>query len=175
MPDEYYDRYFPNLKKLGYKRTSEPEYYNCIAYAASDTIRKWWPDNFPPGSKDYWPLPVSDAPDESIESFLAGFATIGYSKCHNGSYEAGYEKVSFYAVGKEVRHAARQMHDGTWRSKLGPDEDIEHTLEGLEGWFYGNIVAFAKRPIQGYVPVAKRWSIRSALASMASYFRFPRS
>jgi hypothetical protein len=34
------------------------------------------------------------------------------------------------------------------------DEDIEHTLEGLEGRCYGNIAAFLKRRISGTpVPV----------------------
>jgi len=32
----------PNLRKLGFKRTSEPAYYNCIAYAVGDFKTKWW-------------------------------------------------------------------------------------------------------------------------------------
>ena len=147
MPEAYYDRYFPALKRLGFTRTSEAEYYNCIAYAAGDIERRWWPDQFPPGSRDYWPLPLTNPPDERVETFIAEFATQGYVPCENARHEPGYEKVAYYAEGETVRHAAKQHEDGAWRSKLGPDEDIEHTLEGLEGWFYGRVVAILRRPI----------------------------
>lgn len=152
MPAEYYDHYFPALKGRG-RQTSDPEYYNCIAYAADDLQRKWWPDSFPPGSRDYWPLPVNNPPDERIEIFLEGFATLGYLPCEDGKFVPGFEKVAFYADGGIVRHAAKQQPDGTWRSKLGPDEDIEHPLDGLEGWFYGYVAAYLKRPCQGIVPL----------------------
>jgi hypothetical protein len=42
MAEELYDRDFPELKKLGYKRDSEPAYYNCVALAVGDMRRKWW-------------------------------------------------------------------------------------------------------------------------------------
>jgi hypothetical protein len=39
--------------------------------------------------------------------------------------------------------------DGSWTSKLGPDDDIEHpTPESLAGGAYGNVVRTLKRPIK---------------------------
>ena len=47
----------------------------------------------------------------------------------------------------EWTHAARQLADGWWTSKLGPAEDIRHrTPQALAGDQYGQVVAFMKRP-----------------------------
>ena len=170
MPESYYDRYFPRLRSLGIRETSQPDGYNCIAYAAGDVTRFWWPGEYPPFSPDYWP---ADAPNElTVEAFRLAFATIGYTPCQDGTWEKGYEKIAIYASEGEVRHAARQQPNGTWRSKLGPDEDIEHTLDGLEGWFYGHVVAFVKRPVAGYGPPPTKHSfIRRMRARIANAIR----
>src|SRR6266700_6331151 len=127
MAEQLYDADFPNLRKLGFRRTSEPGYYNCIAYVVGDFARKWWPADYPPfWSIDYWP---SNAPkEESLEAFVAALATVGYAPSDNADAEPGFEKAALYALGGIVKHAALQQADGTWRSKLGSDEDIEHTL-----------------------------------------------
>ncbi len=157
MAEELYDRDFPNLKRLGYRRTSDPHYSNCIAYAAGDGVRKWWPGEYPPRSGDYWP-PGVPWDNESLDVFFQAFATLGYVPCPGGEWEPGYEKVAFYVLRGDVQHAAKQQLDGTWRSKLGGDEDIEHTLEGLEGPAYGNVAGFVRRPVPGYAPPApKGW------------------
>jgi len=45
-------------------------------------------------------------------------------------------------------HAARQLPDGKWTSKLGQLEDITHgTTDVIEGGDYGEVVQFMKRPI----------------------------
>src|SRR5947209_19920089 len=106
MPDAYYDQHFPNLRRLGFSRTSEPDCYNCVAYAAGDTRRFWWPGDYPPRSRDYWPLGVPNEP--TMEAFIQAFATIGYAPCGSGEFEPGYEKVAIYAQGDEVRHTATQ-------------------------------------------------------------------
>lgn len=148
MPEEYYDRHFPNLKREGFRRTSEPAYYNCIAYAVGDLQRKWWPGEYHPDwSDDYWPDGVLQ--QETLPAFLMAFATVGYEPCADGGLEPGFEKIAIYAhESGVVRHAAKQQEDGVWRSKLGEDEDIEHTLNGLVGPFYGHVVAYLKRPRQ---------------------------
>jgi hypothetical protein len=43
-------------------------------------------------------------------------------------------------------HAARQLDNGRWTSKLGELEDIEHSLRDLEGAAYGTVVQVMKRP-----------------------------
>lgn len=132
MPEQFYDRDFPDLRVLGYERTSEPHWHNCIAYAAGDFERKWWPDDFPPNSGCYWPLTVTDR-SSTLEGFIEAFRTLGSERCGDGSWEPDFEKVAFYSIRGEVQHAAKQQSDGTWRSKLNEGEDIRHTLAGLEG------------------------------------------
>lgn len=73
------------------------------------------------------------AKEETLEAFSEAFAIKGFVRCSDGKVELGFEKIAVYALGSEIRHAAKQMKDGSWRSKLGPDEDIEHILAGLEG------------------------------------------
>jgi hypothetical protein len=145
MAEELYDVDFPNLRSRGFRRTSEPAYYNCIAYVVGDFKRKWWPGEYPPfWSVDFWP---ADAPkEETLEAFVLAHASARFEPSPDGSLEIGVEKVAIYALQGIVKHAALQQDDGTWRSKLGSDEDIEHTLDGLEGPTYGKVVAYLKRP-----------------------------
>jgi hypothetical protein len=144
MAEELYDIDFPNLRILGFKRTSEPAYYNCIAYAVGDFKRKWWPGDYSPfWSVDYWPKDIQK--EETVGAFTLALATVGYSVCNNADPESGIEKIAIYALNGVVKHAALQQEDGTWRSKLGSDEDIDHTLDGLEGPAYGNVVAYLYR------------------------------
>ena len=42
---------FPNLASEGFETVGQAsELYNCIAYAAGDTTKWWWPDGI-----NYWP------------------------------------------------------------------------------------------------------------------------
>jgi hypothetical protein len=55
-------------------------------------------------------------------------------------------KVAIYASGGELTHAARQLPDGQWTSKLGDLEDIEHdTLEALKCEEYGKPVLIMRK------------------------------
>jgi hypothetical protein len=146
MPEEYYDRDFPNLKKLGFRRTSDPAYYNCLAYAVGDLQRRWWPGEYHPfWSDDYWPAGAPN--EETLAAFILALATVQYVPCPDGIREEGVEKIAIYALENGIiKHVALQQVDGTWRSKLGPHEDIEHTLEGLAGPCYGKVAAYLKRP-----------------------------
>ncbi len=101
-------------------------------------------------SLDYWPPGIPDEP--TVPAFTQAFATKGFVPCDDGTPEHGYEKIALYALRGEVTHAAIQRENGKWQSKLGEDEDIEHPLDGLEGPFYGSVVAFFKRPIGGDAP-----------------------
>jgi hypothetical protein len=59
--------------------------------------------------------------------------------------ESGFEKIALYALEGHPKHAARQLPDGAWSSKLGKYIDIAHSLNGLEGTVYGQVVGFLKR------------------------------
>lgn len=82
---------------------------------------------------------------ETLEAFYLAFESLGYTRCADGNLEAGFEKVAFYALAGQPKHAARQLGDGTWTSKLGKYIDISHTLAGVEGKIYGKVVGFLKR------------------------------
>ena len=68
-----------------------------------------------------------------------------FFQCETSDLEEGFDKIALYALEDTVRHAAKQIDGARWQSKLGPDEDISHTLPGLEGPKYGKVVAFFKR------------------------------
>ena len=133
---------FPKLQNARWHLTSpqDPE-YNGIAWAAGVTDQRWWPSlpDF------FWPPGVTQA--DTVASFEQAFATLGYAACSDGAPEAAMEKVAIYAgANGEPKHAARQLPNGKWTSKLGPEQDIEHHLHGLEGQLYGSPVRFMKRP-----------------------------
>lgn len=121
--------------------------YNCIAWAASDTNRWWWPDD-PEIGDGYWPEGVPR--EVAIPAFIAAFQTLGYRQCDNELLEAGFEKIAIYAdeVSDEPTHAARQLSDGKWTSKFGDYEDVRHVnLACLEGPLYGRVALYMKRGV----------------------------
>jgi len=135
---------FPHLTPFNHSITSpvSPD-YNCIAWAAGETDRWWWPLA---GSFAYWPsnVPVQ----ETLDAFIKAFGSIGFTPCGNAVIEQGHEKVALYVDenGKPT-HAARQRPNGRWTSKLGQGQDIEHELDGLTGAVYGVVAQVLKRPI----------------------------
>ncbi|MGK7925905.1 MAG: hypothetical protein AB4290_11765 [Spirulina sp.] len=135
--------YCPNLRRTGYQITSEKTVsYNCIAWAAGFTDRPWWPIKQQPY---YWPI---EPRIESLDSFIEVFQGLGYEVCDNGELENNSEKVAIYINSNgEPIHMARQLNTGYWTSKCGKLEDITHTLEGLEGDYYGTVAIFMKRAI----------------------------
>lgn len=140
---------FPSLSGQGAFVLNSPpdEAYNCIAFAAGDTMRWWWPNPLP-GSGIYWP---EEAPDEaSIPAFIAAFGSVGYECCEEDDADTGYEMIAIFAIRGEPTHAARQQVGGSsWLSKLGEEEDIiHHDLEGVNGSLYGQPVQFMRRQIQ---------------------------
>lgn len=134
-------RLFPGLLHDGYALTSLPDNrYNCIAWAAGANDAWWEPD---PLNMFYWP---PGAPREySIGAYIAAFRTLGYDVCRDPTLEDGFEKVAIYTRGVEALHAARQLPNGLWASKLGQGDDIHHTLMGLAGTRYGDPTEFLRR------------------------------
>ena len=141
------ETHFPGLGGTGYRVTSPSDRkYNCIAWAAGDMWRWWWPDP-PPGDEAYhWPPGAST--EETLAAFIAAFATLGYGPCAGEAVEPGWARIALDADADGVpMHAARQLIDGRWTSKLGRWQDIEHGLHDLEGEAYGSVVQIMKRPI----------------------------
>lgn len=122
--------------------------YNCIAFAANEDFRWWWPI---PEDSYYWPENVPR--EENLEAFVKAFETLGYVACDNDNFENGFEKVAVYVdESGKPKHAARQLRNGKWISKLGNYIDVEHELDCLReyllnvgGTDYGTVAVVLKR------------------------------
>lgn len=135
------ERDFPVLKKSGYEITEEwNEDFNCVAWALGLTDAAWWP-----GEGRYWPTEVPRT--LTLESFIAVFATVGYTACENGRLEPGFQKIAIYVLDGIPRHATRQLVNGKWTSKIGKGCTIIHNdADALQHSRYGSIMQFLKRP-----------------------------
>jgi hypothetical protein len=129
---------FPKLAETPYQITSQPTpNYNCIAWAAGDDSYWWWPGSF-------WP---KDIPAKVTRvAFIKAFGERGFQQCDNPDLQDDYEKVCLYEKMGRPTHAARQLVDGTWTSKLGTMHDISHELRGLSGLRYGHPAVYLRRP-----------------------------
>lgn len=84
---EWLEREFIKLRDEHYLVTSDStDEYNCIAWAANDTERWWWPH-----PDAYWPTDLPRV--ETLENFIRAFQALGYGPCEDGALEAGYTKV----------------------------------------------------------------------------------
>lgn len=134
---------FPRLAPTNsrWKSPSDPN-YNCIAFAAGVNDIWWEPD---PLYQLFWPLAAER--EYTIRAYLKAFGTQGYLPSNDGNLEAHVHKVALYALGTRPTHAARQLPDGWWASKLGENIDIEHTVDALNGGDYGDIVHFLEKQL----------------------------
>ena len=138
---------FPGLRGQPYQsKSARDRTYNCIAFAAGDKRNWWWPDL---AEEDSWPVGVARV--ATVAAFRDAFVTFGYMVCDHDQLEPGFEKIALFALTGAPKHAARQLPNGRWISKLGRSEDIEHALQDLTGTTYGSVVLVMKRP----VPVAQ--------------------
>jgi hypothetical protein len=131
------ERLFARLADDGYVVSSpESSAYNCVAWSVGESHR-WWQPGF------YWPT----LPGDDLEALVALFTSLAYEPCENDQLEPGYEKVALYAdEGGDWTHAARQLPDGWWTSKLGQEVDIRHrTPRALLGEAYGDVRALMRR------------------------------
>ena len=136
---------FPSLQRGEWAVTSPASLsYNCIAWAANEVHRVWWPD---PRNQQYWP-PGSHR-EVTIEAFLTAFETLGFSRGAGRELEPGFEKVAIFEdTDGAPTHAARQLPSGEWTSKLGKAEDIRHQhLSAVEGEEYGTVAQVLRRAL----------------------------
>jgi hypothetical protein len=145
------ERQIPALREADYEPQSpRNKGYNCFAWAARDSDSCW----DPPGLADwtYWPEGVPTW--ESLENYRRAYATVGFVDCDDGALEEGVEKIAIFVdtEGSPI-HAARQLPNGRWTSKLGKGIDIEHDFDALEGDpAIGDFACFLKRPSPGPPP-----------------------
>ena len=146
----------PRPAKAEHRITSRPRSgENCIAHAAGAKDEWWEPHDdriwpFPPGHPCY---------NYRVESLVCVYESLGYRVCASAVHEPNCEKIAIYGRNGIYEHAARQnIVDGTWTSKLGPEDDINHTTlealidtaDGVKG--YGNVVVVMSRSTGQYPP-----------------------
>jgi hypothetical protein len=141
---------FPRLKASTYRITSRQNpSYNCVAWAACRDVQAYWQPSRRDGS--VWPecYPLTD----TVDVFVRLFGELGYVRtaADDTLLEPGVEKIAIYGSdhGYTFEHVAHQQADGTWTSKLGGLEDIEHLeLQALTGAgrAYGEVACIMKRP-----------------------------
>ena len=137
----------PLLTENDFKVTSpKDKKYNCMAWAAMRDKMNWWEPRKEAGC--CWP---KGAPfDVGYQSFIKVFELLGYVKCETPDLEEGFEKVAvFKDLFNWFSHASHQREDGTWTSKLGPFQDIQHWgNEKVQTFDYGDVIEILKRPRQ---------------------------
>lgn len=149
MPGSWPQHELPNLTADNCEvKSKATRRYNCLAWAAGEDFRNWWPD---PIGVGHWPAGVERF--VTTQAFLRAYGTMGFALCFDGTLEGGIEKVAIYGKGPpgaEVpTHAALQLESGEWTSKLGPFEDINHTTaEAVQGPVYGRVICYLSRPRQ---------------------------
>ncbi|SRR6266498_3617854 len=143
---------FPKLLAVGFLPddvTSEgTPIYNCIAYAAKDDTRPWWPmPHWMSSRYYYWPPHLPRQVVATKDNFLRAFDWLGYELCKTGKRERGFEKVVLYVDANDApKHMARELGDGVWYSKLGDEQDIRHhTFDAVENQIYGVAQYFMRK------------------------------
>jgi hypothetical protein len=156
---EAFFRDFPNLDSRNHKPTSpatpiesnpkRPRHiHNCFALVVGDETKWWWP-----GGHGYWPRQPSQ--DTVYELTRVLISDRGFKECmpgqSNGTLEPGIRKVAIFADDNNVpQHVCYQpdhtsSQRRTWKSKMGFNIDMEHTLHAISGKLYGHPVKFLYR------------------------------
>ncbi|MGO9273517.1 MAG: hypothetical protein ACLQOO_25320 [Terriglobia bacterium] len=97
-----------------------------------------------------WLLASQRGKRRTLNAFIAAYRALNYHPCSDPDLETGFEKIALYVdlIGVPT-HAARQLANGLWTSKLGDFEDIEHkTLDCLNGQLYGSPLVYLKRRVK---------------------------
>lgn len=133
---------FPNSIAEPFHITSSfTQIYNCIAWAFGDNTKWYWPD---PSHIYYWPPGINRTIE--LDAFIELYALIGYEVCENGDLVEGVEKIAVFTNNDGIpTHAARQLTNGQWTSKLGQNVDVSHSISGIEGGAYGQAAQFMQR------------------------------
>lgn len=151
---KYLIQAFPKLSQdKDFKITSkDTPIYNCIAWAYNINDKWMWPNTGKYPFLDgvhYWPS--DKIIDCDISNFIEAFKLKGYELCENVNFESGYRKIALFVKHNttECTHAARELSNGQWTSKLGRSNDIQHgTPDAIENNDYGEIFCFMKRKFE---------------------------
>src|SRR5262249_13007391 len=123
--------------------------YNCIAWTLGQS--NVWYDTAP---GYYWP-PRVRRPATVVTNVIERYRRLGFVECESLDLEPGMEKVVLYSTDGQFQHAALQLENGKWTSKLGCYEDVEHDLaDALLGGELEKIAAVLMRPRKSSPPIS---------------------
>lgn len=128
---EYYKKLFPLLLNFELIPNSESIEYNCISHTLNIDNDICWPYD----ENNYWPV-KRELNKESFDSFYEyhGFEKIDFL---DFSYDPKYIKVALYCKKGIPTHAAIQINENFWESKVGELGIIKHDLFEIENETYG--------------------------------------
>lgn len=139
---------FPNVANDPlFKITSPRDYeYNCIAWSLKRNDVWVWPALSDESEGFVWFDGINNS--EQVDDFVKAYEKHGFQLCNDSLPEPGYTKIALYIdANGTVTHAARQLPNGLWTSKLGWWQDIQHSEpQTLEGDFYGRVFCYMKAP-----------------------------
>ncbi len=131
---------FPLLTKSNHVITSpKDQSYNCIAWSLKFNACWFWPSAFPA----YWPIPHNG--QATLATFSAMYAHYGYTLTASFTYQPNFARIAVYVLNGKITHAAYQVNEVMWASKLGSEEDILHELHALDGPTYGQPLHFFEK------------------------------
>jgi hypothetical protein len=139
---------FPNANNGNWQATSPATpLYNCLSWALQVDSRSIWPDeDFDHGWSPQLPR------TEALANIVRFLELCGFSTAQDGTLVQGIEKIALYVKNGEVKHFARQLPNGYWTSKLGPQADVQHSdVSVFEGTAYGRATTFVQR-LRGTTP-----------------------
>lgn len=145
---EFTDPFLFQSKRFPFRTTSKAtKRYNCIAWAAGKDDVWIQPDRYPTGNPDrtyFWPDNVSQKGD--LASYIELFEKcFGFEKCEDGNLEKGFFKIALFYSRKMGIHAARQLSDGLWTSKVGLGVDASHWIETYAGGCFGPVAQYMRK------------------------------
>jgi hypothetical protein len=136
---EYYRKLFPLLTDYELIPNSESMEYNCISHTLNINNDISWPfDN-----NNYWPV----SRDLTKESFDKFYEFHGFEKMNllDFSYDPKYIKVALYTNKGIPTHAAIQVDEFFWESKIGELGIIKHDLFEIEDNVYGEVTQIYRK------------------------------
>lgn len=118
--------------------------YNCVADALGDNRRWWWPG-------EYWPEAFNFG--ETVQSFDAliesfGGKNLGWAGEKENSSDVLLALFTIDGTDEgEPTHLMRQLSNGKWRTKMGPDWTLQiDDIGELAGGDYGDVAQFYSVP-----------------------------
>jgi hypothetical protein len=135
---------YPELAGNYIPRSEPNPAYNCAAFVVG-VEDEWWEAGL------VWPDDLEK--DDTIAVYVQLYERYGFEVCPDGTFEAGHEKIALYGFDEEMpdgtveifEHAAIQVGEGQWKSKMGADDDIEHSRPEVVAKYNWRVMRYMKR------------------------------